>query len=330
MAGASSPGMAAAAANAGALGSIAAPLLSVDAARAEWAAARAATNGALALNFFCHRPPRRDAAREAEAQARLAPFYDELGLGPVPEPSATPPFDAERLAFVLEARPAAVSFHFGLPAPDLFRPLKAAGIFTIVSATSPAEAAAHEAAGADAIVAQGFEAGGHRGVADPEAGWNEIGTMALVPALADRVRVPVIAAGGIGDGRGIAAALMLGAAGAQLGTAFLLAPESRIPAPHRAALRASDGSDTALTPAFSGRPARGVRNRYMAEMAGAPLADFPLMNPLTAPLRKASAERGSPDFVSLWSGQTPFLAREEPTGAIVERLAAEALARIGR
>ncbi|MFN3262961.1 MAG: NAD(P)H-dependent flavin oxidoreductase [Pikeienuella sp.] len=330
MAGASSPAMAAAAANAGALGSVAAPLLTLPQMRAEWAEARAATNGALALNFFCHRPPARDAAREAAARERLRPFYDEFALGPVPEPAATPPFDAERLAFVLEARPAAVSFHFGLPAPDLLAPLKAAGIFILSSATSPAEAVALEAAGADAVIAQGWEAGGHRGVHDEREGWGEMGAIALVPAIVDRVSVPVIAAGGIGDGRGIAAAMMLGAAGAQLGTAFLLSPESRIAEPHRAALRASDGADTAVTAAFSGRPARGVRNRYMAEMGAQPPADFPLMNPLTAPLRAASAKAGSPDLMSLWSGQAPFLAREEGTGEIVERLAREALARLGR
>ncbi len=329
MAGASSPAMAAAAANAGALGSVAAPLLTVAQARAEWAEARGATNGALAINFFAHRPAKRDAAKEAAARARLAPYYEELGLGPVPEPSETPPFDAERLAFALEARPAVLSLHFGIPARALLAPLKEAGIFLVMCATSPAEAEACEAAGADAIVAQGFEAGGHRGVFEPEKGWNEIGTMALVPAIVDRVKVPVIAAGGIGDGRGIAAAMMLGAAAAQIGTAFLLSPESRIPEAHRIALRASDGANTALTPAFSGRPARGVRNRYMAEMAGAPLADFPLMNPLTGPLRKASAAAGKPDFVSLWSGQAPALARAEPTAAIVERLAAEALERLG-
>ncbi|MFV0473534.1 MAG: NAD(P)H-dependent flavin oxidoreductase [Pikeienuella sp.] len=289
MAGASTPAMAAAAANAGGLGALGAALMTPEAMRAAWAEARAATNGALSVNFFCHKPPRRDAAAEAAAQARLALYYAEFGLGAPPAPTASPPFDRERLEFLLEAAPVAASFHFGLPEPALLAPLKEAGIFILSSATSPKEAVALEAAGADAIIAQGWEAGGHRGVFNPEEGPGEMGAMALIPAIVDRVRVPVIAAGGIGDGRGVAAAIMLGAAGVQLGTAFLNSPESMIGAPHKAALLASDGGDTVITSAFSGRPARGIVNRYMRETADMAPADFPLMNPLTGPLRAASA-----------------------------------------
>ena len=157
-----------------------------------------------------------------------------------------------------------------------------------------------------------------------------MGTMALVPAIVDRVSVPVIAAGGIADGRGIAAAFMLGAAGVQIGTAFLNSPECKSGAPHKAALLASDGSDTAVTAAFSGRPARGVRNRYMTEMSGATLAEFPLMNPLTGPLRAASAKAGSGEMMSMWSGQAVGLNREAGTAEIIEDLAREALALLGR
>lgn len=324
MAGASSPAMAAAAANAGALGAVAPALMTAAATREAWAEARGATNGALSLNFFCHAPPRRDAAREEAAQARLAPWYAELGLGPPAAPAATPPFDEERLEIVLAAAPAAVSFHFGLPAPALLAPLKAAGIFVLSSATSPQEAIALEEAGADAVIAQGWEAGGHRGVFDPARGPGDMGTMALVPAIVDRVSVPVIAAGGIGDGRGLAAALMLGAAAVQIGTALLNSPEAMIGAPHKDALLASDGADTAITSAFSGRPARGIVNRYMRETADMAPPDFPLMNAVTGPLRAASAKAGSPDFMSLWSGQAVGLNRAEPTGAIIARIAAEA------
>ncbi|MEX2520236.1 MAG: nitronate monooxygenase [Paracoccaceae bacterium] len=330
MAGATTPAMAAAAANAGALGALGVALSTPEAAMTDYDAARGATNGALSLNFFCHKPPRRDVAREAAARARLAPYYAEFDLGEPPEPTATPGFDAARLEMALAARPVAVSFHFGLPEPGLLAPLKEAGIFILCSATSPAEAIQLEAEGADAVIAQGWEAGGHRGVFDSAQGWGEMGSMALIPAIVDRVSVPVIAAGGIGDGRGIAAAFMLGAAGVQLGTAFLTSPEAKVAAPHRAALLASDGANTGVTEAFSGRPARGVRNRYMEESAGARHADFPLMNPLTAPLRAASARAGSGDFISLWSGQAVGLNREEGTGAIIARLAAEALALLER
>lgn len=330
MAGASTPEMAAAAANAGALGSLGMALASVETIGQEAAAARALTNGALNINFFCHAAPRDDPAKTAAAKARLKPFFAEFGLGEPPDPSATPPFDEDRLAATLRAAPRVVSFHFGLPAAELLRPLKEAGIVVLCSATSPKEAMALEAAGVDAIIAQGWEAGGHRGVFDAAEGWGEMGTMALVPAIVDRVSVPVIAAGGIADGRGVAAALMLGAAGVQVGTAFLTTPEAKTAPPHRAALLASDGADTAVTTAFSGRPARGVRNRYMAETAGAAWPDFPLMNPMTAPLRAASAKAESPDFISLWSGQGVGLAREETTGEVVERLASEALALLGR
>lgn len=330
MAGASTPEMAAAAANAGVLGSLGVALDPPDRIAAEITATKALTNGALNVNFFCHEPPAMDRVRIEAAKASLAPFYAEHELGDPADPIPTSPFDEDRLEVVLAASPRVVSFHFGLPDERLLTPLKGAGIFVLSSATSPREAEQLEAEGADAIIAQGWEAGGHRGVFDPSGGPGDMGTMALVPAIVDRVSVPVIAAGGIGDGRGVAAAFMLGAAGVQIGTAFLNAPECKSGAPHKAALLASDGSDTAVSAAFSGRPARGVRNRYMREMEGATLPDFPLMNPLTGPLRTASAKADSGDFMSMWSGQAVGLNREQTTAETIERLAREASALLHR
>lgn len=328
MAGASTPEMAAAAATAGGLGSLGLALKSPEGAAADIAAARALTNGALNVNFFCHRPPTEDAARFTAIRERLAPYYAEFDLGEPPAaPSASPPFDEAMLEVVLAAAPSVASFHFGLPAPGLVAPLKEAGIIILSSATSPAEARQLEAEGADAIIAQGWEAGGHRGVFDPSTGPGDIGTFALVPQVVDAVAVPVIAAGGIADARGIAAAFMLGASGVQIGTAFLNTPESMVADPHKKALLTERA--TGVTEAFSGRPARGVINRYMKEMEGADLPDFPLMNPLTGPLRGASAKEGGGEFMSLWAGQAHSLNRESGTQTLLEQLAEEALAMLG-
>ena len=329
MAGASTPAMAAAAANAGGLGSLGLALKSPDGAAAEIAAARAATNGALNVNFFCHQPPADDPARFAAIRERLAPYYAEFDLGDPPaEPSASAPFNEAMLEVVLAAAPSVASFHFGLPAPELLAPLKEAGIIILSSATSPAEARALEAAGADAIIAQGWEAGGHRGVFDPSEGPGDIGTFALVPQVVDAVSAPVIAAGGIADARGIAAAFMLGASGAQIGTAFLNSPESMVADPHKKALLSERA--TGVSAAFSGRPARGVVNRYMREMEGADLPDFPLMNAMTGPLRTASAQEGQGEFMSLWAGQAHALNREAGTGELLEQLAEDALKLLNR
>jgi nitronate monooxygenase len=333
MAGASTPAMAAAVTRAGGLGSLGVALQSPDATRADCEAIRAATNGAYNINFFVHKEAAPAGARGAALRESLAPYYAELGLGDVPAAEVSSrPFNEDHLAIVLEARPPVVSFHFGLPEPKLMKAVKDAGIFTISSATNVAEAKALEKGGVDAIVAQGFEAGGHRGtVAEPyDAGW--VGTMALVPQIVDAVSVPVIAAGGIADGRGIAAALALGAHAAQLGTAFLPCPESMIPDVHRKALAQATGDQTRLTSAFSGRPARGIENRYMRDMAGreGEFPDFPILNTLTGPLRKGSAAADSPDFVSLWAGQAAGIHRVLPAGELLERLVEETDAVFGR
>ncbi len=324
MIGASTPAMAAAAANAGGLGSLGLALKSPEGAAAEIAEARSATNCALNVNFFCHKPPDDDPARLAAVRQRLAPYYAEFDLGATPdEPAASPPFNEAMLEVVLAAAPSVASFHFGLPEAGLLAPLKEAGIIILSSATSPAEARVLEAEGADAIIAQGWEAGGHRGVFDPTEGPGDIGTFALVPQVVDAVSLPVIAAGGIADARGIAAAFMLGASGVQIGTAFLNSPESMVAAPHKEALLTERA--TGVSAAFSGRPARGVVNRYMREMAGAELLDFPLMNPMTGPLRAASAKEGQGEFMSLWAGQAHGLNKEFGTGELLEELAEEAL-----
>jgi len=332
MAGSDTPALAAAVANAGGLGSIGCAFLLPEQFSAVYAETRAATNRALNMNFFAHAVPGDDEQKAARARALLAPFFMEFNLGEVPEVAATNfPFGDAIFEAVLEARPRVVSFHFGLPQARFVTALKEAGTVILCTATTPAEARDLEARGVDAIIAQGWEAGGHHGYYLSDKG-AQTGTMALVPQIVDAVGVPVIAAGGIGDGRGIAAALALGAAGVQIGTAFLTTAEAGIAAPHRAALMASDGSDTRPTTAFSGRPARGVVNRYMAAMAAHEddLPDFPLMNPVTGPLRKASADAGSPDFIALWSGQAVGLSRETTATELVETLVAETRAAMVR
>ena len=326
MAGATTPAMAAAAANAGCLGSLGCAMMGPGAYRGAVEETRGKTNRRVNVNFFCHRPPEFDDQKAARAQARLKPIYDELGLTEMPEIAVTHfPYGDEIHDAVMESRPGVVSFHFGLPEARFVDELKELGTVILSSATTPAEARDLEARGADAIIAQGWEAGGHQGFYLTEKP-SAIGTMALVPQVVDAVGVPVIAAGGIADGRGIAAALALGAAGVQIGTAFLTTEESGVVPSHVEALMASDGSDTAMTRAFSGRPARGLVNRYIRELAPHEdsLPDFPIMNTLTGPMRKASAAAGSPDFLALWSGQAVGLNRRGTVTALVERLVTEA------
>lgn len=336
MAGSDSPALAAAVANAGGLGSIGCATLTPDGMRAAHAAARGATNGTLNLNFFAHRRPEIDEQKAARARALVMPFYMELGLAATPDGvpevvESSLPFGEPAFEALMELRPRVASFHFGLPEARFVEALKEAGITILCSATTPAEARDLEARGVDAIIAQGWEAGGHHGFYLSENS-TRMGTLSLLPQVVDAVRVPVIAAGGIADGRGIAAALALGAAGVQIGTAFLTAAETGVPAVHVEALMAADGAGTGVTRAFSGRPARGIVNRYMRELAPHEdqLPDFPLMNTLSAPLRKASAEAGMPDFVALWSGQAVGLSRRGTSAELVERLVAEAGAAMGR
>jgi len=332
MASSDSPALAAAVANAGGMGSIGCAFMAPERIREVQAELRAATNRTVNLNFFAHQPPGEDEQKAARARALLAPFFMELDLGEVPEVTETGfPFGSAAFEALRDARPPVASFHFGLPDQHYVEGLKELGTLILSSATTPAEARELEARGVDAIIAQGWEAGGHHGFFQSASG-AQTGTMALVPQIVDAVGVPVIAAGGIADGRGIAAALALGAAGVQIGTAFLTCAESAAPAVHRAALMASDGSDTRPTRAFSGRPARGVVNRYMTAMEQheGELPDFPLMNTVTGPLRKSSAAAGSPDFVALWSGQAVGLNRVTTAAKLVEALVEETRAAMAR
>lgn len=325
MAGATTPEMAAAASNAGALGSLGCATFLPERTKAEARATQELTNHSINLNFFVHKPPRPDNARARRARERLAGWYEKLAAGEVPPAEATLfPFDADMCEAVLEVSPKVISFHFGLPEESLVRRLKDAGIVILSSATSVEEARWLEAHGADAVIAQGYEAGGHSGWFLDRGPAQVAGTMALVPRIADAVKLPVIAAGGIADGRGIAAALMLGADGVQIGTAFLNTPESMVPDVHKQALLAATGDDTMYTTAFSGRAARTVVNDFAAEMAEVDeWPDFPIGNSLTGPLRKASAQAGVPDAVSLWSGQAVGLNRETTTAELIRSLVEE-------
>lgn len=321
-------------AEAGGLGSLACAALTPEGVRAEVAAIRARTAAPLNLNFFCHVSEPADAGREAVWRKTLAPYYAEYGLDPAAPVAMAQrtPFDGAMLAVVVELRPAIVSFHFGLPDPAMLDRLRMAGCRILSSATTVREARWLAERGVDAIIAQGAEAGGHRGLflgSDPAG---QVGTMALVPQVVDAVDVPVIAAGGIADARGLAAAFMLGASAVQIGTAYLACPESGISTIHRAALRAARDEDTVITDVLTGKPARGLVNRIIRE-SGPLRSDGPAFpGPAIAlqPLRVAAERRGSGDFSPLWAGQAAPLAREVGAGDLTERLSEEALALLGR
>jgi nitronate monooxygenase len=264
--------LAAAAAEAGALGSLPCAMLNANQVREQMAKIRAHTKKPINLNFFCHTPPMLNNAREARWRERLAPYYSELAIDPAaPIPSSNrTAFDSVMCDVVEETKPDVVSFHFGLPEPGLLQRLKAERFLVMSSATTAAEARWLEARGVDAVIAQGCEAGGHRGIFLSDDIATQAGTFALVPQVVDAVKVPVIAAGGVTDARGIAAAFALGAAGVQIGTAYLWCPEAKISAPHRAALKSARDDGTALTNLMTGRPARGFINRSCARSARYP------------------------------------------------------------
>jgi nitronate monooxygenase len=331
MAGAMNHELAAEVAEGGGLGSLPCAMLDVTQARDEIGKYRARTGKPLNVNFFCHTQPELSNAREAAWRERLAPYYRELGIDPAaPIPtSMRRPFDAAFCELMLELRPEVCSFHFGLPEPALFDKLKAAGIFILSSATTAAEARYLEQRGVDAVIAQGNEAGGHRGIFLTGDIGSQAGTFSLLPQVVDAVKVPVIAAGGVTDARGIAAAFMLGAAAVQIGTAFLFCPESKISKPHRAALKSATDDGTALTNLMTGRPARGLYNRMMRELGAISEAPaFPLAAGAIAPLRAKAEAAGSGDFSPLWSGQSAALGVEMPARELVRKLAAEAQQRL--
>ena len=326
MAGSQDHRLAAAVSNAGGLGSLPAAMLSLDALHAELSALQAATAGPCNVNFFCHTPPVPDARRLERWHAALAPYYREFGLDPtqIPSGAGRVPFSAEA-ADVLEAfKPAVVSFHFGLPAPALLQRVKAWGSLVLSSATTVQEALWLQAHGADAVIAQGLEAGGHRGMFLSDDLSTQMGTLALLPQIVAAVDVPVIAAGGIADAAGVQAARALGASGVQVGTAYLCSHEATTSALHRAALQSPAAQHTALTNLFSGRPARGIMNRWMRELG--PLSEqapaFPLATAGMAPLRAAAEARGSADFSPLWSGQNASNCRSASAQGITRELIA--------
>ena len=323
MSGITTPELVSAVSNAGALGSLGCGVVPAEVIREQVAAVRALTNRGFNLNFFAHPKPSLDNSQSDRARAALQPYYDELGLGPVPEPSEPfPTFDDARLELTLELRPRVVSFHFGLPDPHAVRELKQAGCAILSSATTVEEARWLQASGADAIIAQGAEAGGHRGTFTDGVGAGATGTLVLVPLVADAVRVPVIAAGGISDGRGIAAAFKLGASGVQIGTAFLGCPETNIPEEYRAALRIATDQSTLVTRAFTGRHARVLNNRFSreSETAQGTALNFPLQAALTMPLGRTANGAVRPDFFPMWAGQDASAVQELPAGALVEWL----------
>jgi nitronate monooxygenase len=332
MAGAGLGALAIAVSGAGGLGSLPCAMLSGAQARAELTNIRGSTARPIHVNFFCHRAPETQAEREMRWKERLAAFYDEFGLDREKRTPAAnrAPFDAVMCEVVEEFRPEVVSFHFGLPERGLLERVRAAGVKVFCSATTVEEARWLEAQGCDAIIAQGFEAGGHRGMFMSNDISRQVGTMALVPQVADAVRVPVVAAGGIADGRGIAAAMALGAAAVQIGTAYLLCPEATVGAWHREALRQAKDDGTAITNVFTGRPARGFVNRAVRELG--PMTDMapelPLAATAMAPLRASAEAQGSGDFSPMWAGQAAPLAREAGAGEVTRRLAAEALERL--
>lgn len=276
-------------------------------------ALRELTNRPFGLNLFIEEalPPLDDSSLHA-AHERLRVYREELGI-PHPSLPARPPEHYEaQMETVLALRPAAFSFTFGIPRDPWLRRFREAGIATVGTATSVEEARALADAGVDAVCAQGAEAGAHRGTFLGDASASLIGTMALVPAIVDAVNLPVIASGGIADGRGIAAALVLGAAAAQVGTAFLLAPEAATSRAWREALKAHSARDTVVTPAFSGRSARGIRNRFVDDFASEPPAPYPFQNAMTRDIRNAAAAAGKAAYLSLWAGQAFPLARALP------------------
>lgn len=329
MVGVSTPKLAAAVSNAGGLGSIGIGASTPEQARAMISETRVLTNKPFNVNLFCHRPAMANAQREAAWLEYLRPYFAEFG--------ATPPAelkeiyksflqDEAMLELLLSERPAVVSFHFGLPPQEQIRALKQAGIILLASATTPAEAALVEEAEVDFIVAQGIEAGGHRGVFEPEQGDAGIGTLPLVRLIAKQTRLPVIAAGGIMDGQGIAAAMALGASAVQLGTAFILCPESSANAAYRQTMKSERARHTQITSVISGRPARGIINRIFSEV-GAPgpyrLPDYPITYDAAKALHAAASARGNNDFAVQWAGQGAALAREMPAAELIRTLVEE-------
>jgi nitronate monooxygenase len=326
MAGVQDHRLAAAVSNAGGLGSLPCAMLSAEGIRKELEALKQKTTRPYNVNFFCHTPPTPSADREAAWRELLGPYYREFGIDPaaIPDGPGRAPFSAAAAEVLAAFKPAVVSFHFGLPQPALLERVRGMGAKILSSATTVDEARWLESQGVDAVIAQGLEAGGHRGMFQTDDLTTQVGTFSLVPQIARAVRVPVIAAGGIADRNSIAAALALGASGVQIGTTYLLCPEATITSAHRAALKSDSVRHTALTNLFTGRPSRGVINRIIRELGpiNASVPEFPLATSAIAPLRAKAEARGSGDFSPLWSGQNASGCRELPAAEITRQLVA--------
>jgi nitronate monooxygenase len=325
MAGVQGSALAVAVSNAGGLGSLPCAMLGLDAVRQELAAIKAQTTKPFNVNFFCHAQPELDATRETMWRQALSPYFLEYGIDAnvIPAGPGRVPFSAAAADVLEEFKPAVVSFHFGLPAPELLERVRSWGAKILSSATTVDEALWLEAHGVDAVIAQGLEAGGHRGIFLSDDLSTQVGTFALVPQIVRAVNIPVIAAGGIADARGVAAAMVLGAAGVQIGTAYMLCAEATTSAVHRAALKSDAARVTALTNVFSGRPARSVVNRLMREIGPmSPAAPaFPLATAAIAPLRAKAESLGSSDFSPLWAGQNASGCKEVSASLLTRELA---------
>jgi nitronate monooxygenase len=326
MAGVQDSALALAVSSAGGLGSLPCATLDEAALRSELDTLRAFGDRPINMNFFCHEPPVPDRERESRWRARLQPYFEEYGIksDEIPDGAGRRPFSHEIADVLEEYRPAVISFHFGLPAPDLLQRVKAWGTSVLSTATTVDEACWLEAHGADAVIVQGLEAGGHRGMFLTKDLTTQVGTLALLPQVLRAVDIPVIAAGGIADGRGVAAVLSLGAVAAQVGTGYLLCRETKTTALHRAALKSHGARYTAVTNVFSGRPARGIINRIIEELGpicpDAP--DFPLAATAVTALRERAEAKGSADFTPLWSGQNASGCREISAREFTGQLAA--------
>jgi nitronate monooxygenase len=321
--GPSTPALCAAVSEAGGLGSHGGAYLPPAKLRDDIRAIRAATSRPFAINLFADDGAAADEQTLRAAQQAVAPYRAQFAL-PRSSPPGPPVTLREAFPVILEERVPVFSFTFGILPREMLDACRKAGIATMGTATTVAEARALEQSGVDFVCAQGAEAGGHRGTFDRDAEPPLIGTLALVPQVVDAVRLPVIAAGGIMDGRGFAAALALGASAVSLGTAFLRCPEAGTSAPYRAALRQARDEATVITRAFSGRAARGLANRFTREMSGAPIAPYPIQNALTREIRAAAAKLGDPGLLSLWAGQAAALAREMPARELVAQIVQEA------
>ena len=327
MAGVQGSPLAVAVSNAGGLGSLPCAMLGPDAIRSELSAIKARTGKPFNVNFFCHATPAPSGEREAAWRAALSPYYKEYGIDAdaIPIAPGRASFNSETADVLEEFMPPVVSFHFGLPSAQLLARVRALGAKILCSATTVEEARWLEAQGVDAIIAQGVEAGGHRGIFLSEDLSTQVGTFALLPQVVREVKLPVIAAGGIADARGVAAAMALGAAGVQIGTSYLLCPEATTSAVHRSALKSQSARQTALTNLFTGRPARAIVNRVMRELGpiGKAVPAFPLAVGAIAPLRAKAESRGSGDFSPLWSGQNATGCKEVPAADLTRELAAD-------